>query len=178
MEQVRAQADEEARLTKLGKKYRKRPPSEWPPLRFEWDLDPRSQHFVYDGMSEEEFSKAHPEGLISGQVNVAEFDTVLCRHNKRSDLKELWKYNDDSKLCYAIVYLEAGRPITPPLVSEHNGELHFVGGNHRYTAAKFSGETQVTIYVMPKDKEAVQRLVAVAWNNEEQSRAIGKEAKS
>ena len=163
LDAYRAQAAAKKKIRERGIQFRKLPPTSWPPLIFNWDLSETSQHYVYDGVDPSGFAKSHPEGLRLGYVDVAEFDRALCHFNRRADLVELWKCGDYRKLCYALAHLEAGLPMTPPFVSVANGKLCFAGGNHRYTAAKFSGQTCIPIYVKHEDVSSVERLVRVQW---------------
>jgi|688.fasta_scaffold1131354_1 hypothetical protein len=144
-----------------GESFRNKPPSEWPKLTFNWDYTKAAQCHVYDGMSIDKFDQYYPEGLMAGTVNLTEFDIRLTRFNRRDDINDLWKLGNPSKLCYVLAYLEKGLPITPPLVSVANEELCLSGGNHRYAAAKFSGQMQLPIYVVHADLKLVETLVQV-----------------
>ncbi len=102
---------------------------------------------------------------MAGMVNLDEFDRHLTSFNRRVDINDLWKYGNPSKLCYVLAYLEKGLPITPPLVSVANEELCLSGGNHRYAAAKFSGQMQLPIYVEHANLKLVETLVQVTWRD-------------
>lgn len=164
VEEYRREAELHTRLAKAGEKYRRAQPSEWPNLTFNWDFRPESQRFALDGMNLHEFAECYPDGLALGNVAVVEFDKSLCNFNRRNDLEELWDCGFESSLCCILAYLEEGLPITPPLVSVTTAnELCFHGGNHRYTAAKFSGLTTIPIYAEPKNRLSIERLVPVIW---------------
>lgn len=162
-EVFRREAAHKEKIRARGETFMLLPPAHWPQLYFNWDLSQAAQHYVYDGVEPEDFARCHPDGLALGYVDLAEFDTQLCHFSRRQDIDELWKCGDARKLCHALAHLEAGLPITPPLVSVADGQLCFAGGNHRYTAAKFSGETRVPIYVEFENVRAVESLVQVAW---------------
>jgi hypothetical protein len=152
------------RLAAIGEKYRRAPPSAWPELTFNWDLRPESQRFALDGMKSCDFEQSYPQGLVLGRVRVPEMDAALCHFNTRNDLQELWDCGFESSLCTMLAYLAEGLPITPPLVAvTPTNELCFHGGNHRYTAAKFSGLASIPIYVEPDNRSAVGGLVSVSW---------------
>lgn len=163
LEDYRREAAHKEKIRARGENFRLLPPSQWPQLKFNWDLTKDSQHYVYDSVSPEDFSRLHPDGLVLGYVDVSELDAKLCHFNRRHSLNELWECGNASKLSYAIAYLEAGLPITPPLVSVANEGLCLAGGNHRYTAAKFSGEARMPIYVESVNGETVANLVQVSW---------------
>ncbi|WP_368865374.1 transcriptional regulator [Stenotrophomonas maltophilia] len=163
LEVYRAKVAEKEKIRARGAKFRNVPPTEWPPLVFNWDISEASRCYVYDGVEPSEFSQLHPSGLALGYVDVVALDRVLCHSNRRDGLEELWKCGDKQKLCDVIAYLEAGLPITPPLVAVAINELCLTGGNHRYTAAKFSGELHIPIYVQHENVSAVESLVKISW---------------
>lgn len=163
LDQYRKEAEDVRALRERGEAFRDLPPTQWPPLQFNWDLSPPGQRFALDGIKPGEFAAAYPLGLTLGFLQLADLDAALCHFNRRNDLVELWECGFASELCAVIAYLEAGRPITPPLVAPVNGELCFHGGNHRYAAAKFSGQTQIPIYVQPEHRDAVAELIPVNW---------------
>lgn len=169
IDQYRREVEDERILRERGEAFRNRPPDEWPALHFQWDLRPDAQRFALDGVKVADFAEHYPSGFVLGHVELAAFDAVLCHFNKRNDLVELWECGFAAKLCSVIAYVEAGRPLTPPLVGVANGELCFQGGNHRYTAAKFSGQTQLPIYVRPEDRAAVSALLDVDWTEKPRS---------
>lgn len=165
VEDHRRQEAHKANIRARGENFRLRPPSEWPQLAFNWDLSQGGQHYVYDACKSEQFARLHPDGLALGYVDLSEFDALLCHFNRRHNLDELWKCGNPSKLCYALAHLEAGLPITPPFVSVVPEGLCFVGGNHRYAAAKFSGEKRLPIYVESANVKAVETLVNITWES-------------
>jgi hypothetical protein len=142
----------------------------WPDLKWNWDFSTRAQRYVYDGISPPSFAANHPTGLRLGWVSVEHFDAKLSRFNRRDGLAELWKVGDQQKLAEAIAYSRQSRPLTPPMVaplSTKEGqpptEVYLVGGNHRYTVAKFSGLAEVPIYVDPEFAGVVAEIVSVRW---------------
>lgn len=145
-------------------------PEAWPALTWNWDFSTKGQRYVYDGLSPPKFAAAHPQGLRLGWVLVEQFDARLSRFNRRDGLGELWEVGDQSKLAQAIAYGRQGRPLTPPMVAPLRTpnanpatEVFLVGGNHRYTVAKFSGLVDLPIYVEPELAEAVAAIVPVRW---------------
>lgn len=163
-EEYRRDASLRERLGQAGEKYRRKPPSDWPSLKFNWDLRPESQCYTLDGVKPSEFSSHYPNGFILGYVSIKEFDEVLCHFNRRN-LSELWDCGFESSLCYIIAYLEEGLPITPPLAAvTPSNEICLHGGNHRYTAAKFSGLDTIPIYIDPEHKAGLSKLVPVSWS--------------
>ncbi len=164
IESFRADAELRSRISSLAESHLRKRPSDWPILTFNWDLSSESQHFALDGCKPDAFSKAYPVGLIAGQVEMRLFDAALCHFNRRDDLEELWECGFESKLAYLIAYLAEGLPITPPLVAvTPQNEICFVGGNHRYTAAKFSGQKTLFIYAERSTANAIDQLVPVQW---------------
>jgi len=145
-------------------------PDAWPALSWNWDFSARGQRYVYDGMPPSSFAAAHPAGLRLGWVQVEQFDARLSRFNRRNGLGELWELGSQSKLAQAIAYCRRGHPVTPPGVGlawaedgEVATEVCLVGGNHRYTVAKFSGLVDLPIYVDPTLADAVAAIVPVRW---------------
>lgn len=169
-EEFRKEYEIRTRLTAAGEKYRRALPSEWPLLKFNWDLRPESRRFALDGKKPHEFAEDYPAGFGLGNVLVADFDQALCHFNRRDDLQDLWDCGFESSLCYILAYLEEGLPITPPLVAlTPSNELCFHGGNHRYAAAKFSGLVTIPIYTEPHNMSGIDKLVSVSWVDIRQS---------
>jgi len=44
-------------------------------------------------------------------------------------------------------------------------EVYLVGGNHRYTVAKFSGLVELPIYVEPELADEVAAIIPVRWED-------------
>lgn len=146
-----------------AKDYYVLPPGQWPRLEFNWDLADSSQRFAFDGVSAADHAARYPEGLQLGYVEVEAFDAKLCHYNRRG-AHELWDVGSSSKLGFMLSYLEEGHPITPVAVSvTPQEELFLLGGNHRYTAARFSGLFEMPIYVPAQDRERVEALIVVRW---------------
>lgn len=163
-EEYRLISEMRSRLAAAGEKYRRKPPSAWPKLAFNWDFKTESQRFSLDGIKSLEFAESYPQGFLLGHVAVAEFEKKLCHFNRRNDVHELWDCGSGSKLCSMLAYLAEGLPIAPPLVTvTPANELCFHGGNHRYTVAKFSGLAVIPIYAEPTNRAAIERLVPVSW---------------
>jgi hypothetical protein len=150
--------------------YRGLMPDAWPVLNWNWDLSAKGQRYAYDGMPPPSFAEAHPEGLRLGWVRVEEVDAKLSHVNRRNGLDELWELGDQGKLADAIAYSRQGHPLTPPMVAPlpteggaPDTEVYLVGGNHRYTVAKFSGLVEIPIYVDPRLAAAVAAIVSIRW---------------
>lgn len=145
-------------------------PDAWPTLSWNWDFSVGGQRYVYDGMAPSSFAAAHPAGLRLGWVRVEQFDAKLAHFNRRNGVSELWELGSQSKLAQAIAHCRRGHPMTPPGVAlawaeigARATEVCLVGGNHRYTVAKFSGLVDLPIYVDPKLADAVATIVPVRW---------------
>lgn len=154
------------RHAEIGRKYWKSLPSTWSEVQFNWDLCAEAQRFALDGESKEKFSKVYPVGFILGYVNTKKFDRYLCHYNRRRGLRELWRVGDKGKLARLLAYLEDGLPITPPLVGLMPDKKQFllIGGNHRYTVAKFSGLKTIPIYVEPENQKEIDEFFPVEWS--------------
>lgn len=170
MEQFRKEQELQKALWLESKRYRRLPAERWPPLAFNWDLTPEGQRFALDGEKEQDFRSRYPGGLRLGSVDLLAFDAKLCKLSQRGDPRDVWKHGDDSKLACVIAYLARGLPITPPLVVPvelSKKELFLRGGNHRYAAAKASGQTSLPILVEPEHCEVVSAIVPVQWSDVE-----------
>lgn len=150
--------------------YRGLMPEAWPALTWNWDFSGAGQRYVYDGVSPRNFAVSHPAGLRLGWVGVEQLDAKLSHFNRRDGLGELWEVGDEWKLADAIAYARQGRQLTPPMVAPlrtdkgvRATEVYLVGGNHRYTVAKFSGLVEIPIYVDPEVADAVAAIVPVRW---------------
>ena len=149
-------------------------PEAWPALTWNWDFSAEAQRYVHDGASPRNFAASYPAGLRLGWVRIEQFDAKLSHFNRRDGLGELWEVGDQRKLADAIAYSRQGRPLTPPMVAplrtDKGGcaiEVYLVGGNHRYTVAKFSGVVDMPIYVDPELADAVAAIVPVRWADED-----------
>lgn len=170
LSEMRAEREVRASVQQEAEVYLGLLPEAWPELAWRWDFSPKAQRYVYDGVSPPDFAAAHPVGLRLGWVHVGDFDAKLCHFNRRNGLEELWEVGDQRKLADAIAYCRQGHPLTPPMVAPVRAEagvcvaeLYLVGGNHRYTVAKFSGLVELPIYVDPQLAEAVAEIVPVRW---------------
>ena len=148
-------------------------PEKWPALNWNWDFSAKAQRYVFDGMPPPRFTAAYPAGLRLGWVQVVPFDAKLSNFNRRNGLDELWALGDQGKLAEAIAYIRRRHPLTPPMVAPVQiaggpaaREVYLVGGNHRYTVAKFSGLVDLPIYVDRKHAAEVSAIVPVRWADE------------
>ena len=151
------------RISSEANQYIETDSSDWPPITFNWDLSEEGQRFSLDGENELSFKNQYPEGLILGTVELDALDKKLC-HFSRRDEGELWTVGSKSSLAYLIVYLFEKRPISPPLVKPHlMGEVILMGGHHRYAIAKEIGEKYIPIYVEPKYRKEIDKLMEIDW---------------
>ncbi|MGP9491009.1 hypothetical protein [Psychrobacter sp. AOP7-B1-24] len=152
-----------SRISSEASHYMETDSSDWPPITFNWDLSEEGGRFSLDGENELSFKTQYPEGLILGKVKLDALDKKLC-HFSRRDEGELWTVGSKSSLAYLIVYLSEKRPISPPLVKPHlMGEVMLMGGHHRYAIAKEIGEKYIPIYVEPKYRKEIDKLMEIDW---------------
>lgn len=142
--------------------YLGKPPSEWPQLIFNWDLDPKSARFALDGFSIEQFSAMYSNGLRLGWVTIGDLDKVLCTGSQVSVAKQ-WNTRSASKLAKAVAYVAGGHPVTPPLVhlTPDRKQLVFAGGNHRYAVALAIQESQIPVYMPAHEVNGIQGIVTI-----------------
>lgn len=150
-------------LYEEGEKYRGRPPSEWPPLAFNWDFSLEGQRFGYDGLTAHAFKVRYPEGLRLGYMPLATFDRHLAHFSRRDTTEELWELGSEFKLAKAIAYIHRGLPITPPVVGPNGCEVVLKGGHHRYAIAKAINLKTIPFLVAPEDVEHVARTIEATW---------------
>ncbi|WP_206640168.1 hypothetical protein, partial [Mesorhizobium sp. M7A.F.Ca.CA.004.04.2.1] len=55
-----------------------------------------------------------------------------------------------------------GRGVTPPLLGEYQGQVHIVGGMHRFHLAKHYGTTRMPFLVRRAELAAVMALIPSA----------------
>ena len=150
-------------ISDKAKQYIEIGSSGWPPITLNWDLSKEGQRFSLDGENESSFKNHYPEGFILGKVKLDTLDKKLC-HFSRRDEGELWSVGYKSSLAYLIVYLSENRPISPPLVKPHlMGEVILKGGHHRYAIAKEIGEKYIPIYVEPKHRKEIDKIIEIDW---------------
>ncbi len=161
----RAEQVELAEITKEAEHHMFTAPSKWPSLEFNWDLGLDARRFTLDGCNPENFTKHFPQGLLLGWVELKDFDAKLSPQNWRA-YKDLWTAGDPKKLARVIEYIRRGKSITPPLaapLSEKN-QVCLVGGNHRYTVAKFTNQHLLPLYVDPDKIEEISTIVTIDWS--------------
>lgn len=152
-----------SRISSEANQYIETDSSDWPPITFNWDLSKEGQRFSLDAENELSFKTHYPEGFILGKVKLGTLDRKLC-HFSRRDKGELWTVGHKSRLAYLIVYLSEKRPISPPLVKPHlMGEVMLMGGHHRYAIAKEIGEKYIPIYVEPKYRKEIDKIMEIDW---------------
>ncbi|MEL0619352.1 ParB N-terminal domain-containing protein [Psychrobacter proteolyticus] len=152
-----------SRILSEASQYIETDSSDWPPITFNWDLSKEGQRFSLDGENELSFKTHYPEGFILGKVELEILDKKLC-HFSRRDKGELWTLGRKNSLAYLIVYLSQNRPISPPLVKPHlMGEVILMGGHHRYAIAKEIGEKSIPIYVEPKYRKEIEKIMEIDW---------------
>lgn len=165
LEEYRAKRSLFQRLSKESEKYIDTPSSEWPPIKFNWDLSEENQRYSLDGESKEKFEEHYPAGFLLGFVTLKELDKKLCHYSRR-DKGELWDVGSKDKLANLIVYLSEGRPISPPLVKPlESGEVIFNGGHHRYAIAKEKGENVIPIHIQPEYQARITDILHVRWED-------------
>jgi len=173
LEEMRAERVVREGVREEAEAYLRLMPEKWPALNWNWDFSAKAQRYVFDGMPPPRFTAAYPAGLRLGWVQVVPFDAKLSNFNRRNGLDELWALGDQGKLAEAIAYIRRRHPLTPPMVAPVQiaggpaaREVYLVGGNHRYTVAKFSGLVDLPIYVDRKHAAEVSAIVPVRWADE------------
>ncbi|HIF9348636.1 TPA: hypothetical protein ACX6R0_000521 [Photobacterium damselae] len=155
--------EENERVLNKSKDLYNKPPEEWPAIKFNWDYRSESQRHCFDCLSQSEFEKCYPDGLILGHMPLKEFDKYLCHYSRR-DGDELWGLGCQSKLAKMIVYLSEGRPISPPIIKPaDNREVIFQGGHHRYAVAKAIGIKEISLYAYPEHVEKLNKFMKIRW---------------
>ena len=154
---------ENNRIFNKSKEFYNTPPEEWPDIKFNWDYRLESQRFCFDGLTQYDYEKEYPEGLILGHMPLKEFDKYLCHYSRR-DAGELWQVGCQSKLAEMIVYLSEGNPITPPIIKPIEGnEVIFQGGHHRYAVAKAIGLKEIPVYAHSKHVAKLDQFIDINW---------------
>ncbi len=155
--------EENERVFNKSKDLYNKPPEEWPAIKFNWDYCLESQRHCFDGLSQSEFEKCYPDGLVLGHMPLKEFDKYLCHYSRR-DGDELWELGSQSKLAKMIVYLSEDRPISPPIIKPvDNKEVIFQGGHHRYAVDKAIGIKEISLYAYPEHVEKLNKSMKIRW---------------
>lgn len=143
-------------------KYKNLPKTEWPTLSFNWNLSPEFWHKSFDGDSQSDVNSKYPEGLLLGLTDLISFDDYLHTNSKRNDT-ELWDFGCESKLAEMIAYLHRHYPISPVAVTIVEEKIVIMGGNHRYTVAKFSSQSNFYFICSSNDKNALDSIINIQW---------------
>jgi hypothetical protein len=160
VEAYRAVKKIEHEISLKSKKYKNKPPSEWPQITFNWDITIASQRFALDGVNQNDFATDYPNGFKLAWVNLKALDSKLCRHSKRNFPKELWGIGCKNKLAYLIAYLSEDRAISPPLIRViKEKEIAINGGNHRFAVAKAIGLERIPVYYVDSEKDQLFKLL-------------------
>ncbi|MCI5168076.1 MAG: transcriptional regulator [Candidatus Electrothrix sp. GM3_4] len=146
------------------------PPSEWPKLKFNWDLSLEGRQYSFDPFNslssarDIEKWKLEFEDLKLGWVKLKEMDRHLCFFSRRDGIEELWNLGNSSNLAFVIAYISDGLPISPPVVEPHSeGGVILSGGHHRYAAAKAVEEEKIPIYCRPEHRNKISNLFSIEW---------------
>lgn len=162
-EHYRRETEERERVFNKARDFYNKPPAEWPAIKFNWDYRLESQRFCFDGLTQSDFEKMYPDGLVLGHMPLKEFDKYLCHYSRR-DGDELWELGCQSKLAKMIVYLSEGNPITPPVIKPiENNEVIFQGGHHRYAVAKAIENEEVLFYAYREHIPKLNQFMNIIW---------------
>ncbi|PPL16927.1 transcriptional regulator [Oceanisphaera arctica] len=162
-EHYRRETEERERVFNKSRDFYNKPPEEWPAIKFNWDYRLESQRFCFDGLTQSDFEKMYPDGLVLGHMPLKEFDKYLCHYSRR-DGDELWELGCQSKLAKMIVYLSEGNPITPPVIKPiENNEVIFQGGHHRYAVAKAIENEEVLFYAYREHIPKLNQFMNILW---------------
>ncbi|MDT3618402.1 transcriptional regulator [Cronobacter sakazakii] len=155
--------EEHERIFNKSKEFYNKSPEEWPVIKFNWDYRLESQRHCFDGVSQSNFEKWYPDGLVLGFMPLKDFDKYLYHYSRR-DGDELWELGCQSKLAEMIVYLAEGHPISPPIIKPvDNNEVIFQGGHHRYAIAKAIGIKEISLYAYPEHVEKLNQFMKISW---------------
>lgn len=140
-------------------------PNKWPKLYFNWDLRQKNQRLSFDNVNSlEDLNHYYPEGFLAFKAELKEVDSYLNSYSKRT-LEDLWKVGYSDKLAQIIIYLSnKNNSISPPVIMMNEARITLKGGNHRYTAAKFSSQKYVTMYTTQNYKSELNKLLkTIEW---------------
>ncbi|AMW77578.1 hypothetical protein AMD27_00775 [Acinetobacter sp. TGL-Y2] len=140
-------------------------PNKWPKLYFNWDLRQKNQRLSFDNVNSlEDLNHYYPEGFLAFKAELKEVDSYLNSYSKRT-LEDLWKVGYPDKLAQIIIYLSnKNNSISPPVIMMNEAGITLKGGNHRYTAAKFSSQKYVTMYTTQNYKSELNKLLkTIEW---------------
>jgi hypothetical protein len=145
---------QERRQVHIWCKGRKNIPTALTPV---WDLSPANFYLVFDGAYASECPSAD---FVVIDVDVDRVDKKLTYAASRD--KSPWHRRYKSKSCEIAYRWLHGRPVTPPLIREIEGQIHIEGGTHRFHLAKHYGSTRMPFLVRRSEKAAVIALIESA----------------
>ena len=156
------------RLEPIAKQIIQIPACDWPKLNFNWDLSDNGRcysfdrpHFLPSEKDRKHAYRAWRENLLQYELRWFPLD-IIDRKLSSCCFREVpWvEGGSDHRLAQVIAHVSEGHPISPIVVSPNVDDTIFLaGGNHRYTAAKFSGQKMIPVYLLPEKLEKILELL-------------------
>lgn len=122
-----------------------------------WDCDPANFCLAFDGDDPSDHASTD---FILIDADVTDVGGRLTYAASRD--KGPWHQRYKSKSCGIAYRWLHGRGVTPPLLGEYQGQVHIVGGMHRFHLAKHYGTTRMPFLVRRAELAAVMALIPSA----------------
>lgn len=119
-----------------------------------WDCDPANFYLVFDGDSPSDHASTD---FVLIYADVADVKGRLTHAASRD--RDAWHQRYKRKSCGIAYRWLHGSGVTPPLIKEFQGQVHIVGGMHRFHLAKYYGTTRMPFLVRKVELTAVMALV-------------------
>ena len=122
-----------------------------------WDLEPSRFYLAFDGDDPGDHS---PTDFVLIEADLAEVDDNLTYAASRE--RDPWHRQYKSKSCGIAYRWLKGLAVTPPVLGKYSGQVHIVGGMHRFHLAKHYGTTRMPFLVRRAELPAVLALLPSA----------------
>lgn len=142
---------EEGRKVDVWCKGRKNIPTA---LTAVWDLDPANFYLAFDGATPGDHASTD---FVLIDAAVADVDGRLTHAASRD--RNPWHRRYKRKSCGIAYRWLHDSGVTPPLLSEVQGQVHIEGGMHRFHLAEYYGTTRMPFLVRKAELIAVMTLI-------------------
>lgn len=120
-----------------------------------WDIRPERFYLAFDGDKPGDHDPNEFELIYMNVENVNSRLTYIASRDK-----DPWHKRYKRKTCGIAYRWVHNLPVTPPLIQEVQGQIHIVGGMHRYHLARHYGTVRMPFLVLKLELLKVKALLS------------------